>query len=780
MKGKMNEFPKDNDAKSNSVIKEKSASSSLAKKENQYKPPTTSEELKSILEEYIRKKDLKNFRDVLSKHQNLLKKDTVKDIIELFYCFDKDDQIYCFPLIKCLIEYINDPNIVLDKDKNKKSLLMLFCEKSNIKIITNLFEKKIELDVNYEDTMKRNSLFYLKGGDNDRNIIEFLAKKGINMNHKDNDGNTALHYFAINNANIKIIYNLIDIGNANFMIKNKKNITSLELINLNLISKKNIDTNNKANIFNFIEINKLIQLIKNKLSLQSINSNSQKNTENNFSPQSQNLFKIPSIIFNKNNYNETTKNSEENDFYLLLKKNPSLIINTQFNDKNNNNLSFSQKMVYYKQVNKNKKTFLNFLKNSENYLVEKAKIIKASLEEKKKELKNKENELHLKEKIFKEKNDEFNDSINKTNLEINQINTNIKNVVNEISQKDFKYLVQMNYIFNKFHKITNQKMLDYRKYIWNQLTIDLRDYCFYVNAKNQQLNQAINEIYEILGKSVKECLGNDYEVKIYGSRATGMCLPWSDIDLVIAGPSHINELYTPLEILNSYLDKNSAFEDIKYISTTQVPIIKIKTNQKYQNLALDISVELPSHQGQNCVKYIIAKTYEYPTLVAMTLALKTIFYKAQLNDPYKGGLSSYGIILLIIYFLNLKKKEGEDISIINIGKLFFELLLFYQDKENVKKPINVNDNYIASPGYQWMEEENSLRIIDPLDYSNNVAKNVRQLNKILHAFIISVKSLFESCECGCHYQNIYCIREEKCNHNLLNNLFSAVKRETSF
>ena len=101
--------------------------------------------------------------------------------------------------------------------------------------------------------------------------------------------------------------------------------------------------------------------------------------------------------------------------------------------------------------------------------------------------------------------------------------------------------------------------------------------------------------------------------------------------------------------------------------------------------------------------------------------------------------------------------------------------MFYKKRSNVNKPIIIDEsiNYY----FPMNEQVNSLIIVDPLNSLNNVAKNVRQLNKILHTFDISVKSLFENCECGCHYHHQYCIREEKCNHNLLNNIFNAIKVE---
>ncbi len=92
---------------------------------------------------------------------------------------------------------------------------------------------------------------------------------------------------------------------------------------------------------------------------------------------------------------------------------------------------------------------------------------------------------------------------------------------------------------------------------------------------------------------------------------------------------------------------------MKYISGASIPVLKIFSNNEYHKISLDISMENPEHHGEECVNYIKQKIKEYDTLTPLTFALKTILQKALLNDPYKGGLSSYGVILLIIHFLNI-------------------------------------------------------------------------------------------------------------------------------
>ena len=205
---------------------------------------------------------------------------------------------------------------------------------------------------------------------------------------------------------------------------------------------------------------------------------------------------------------------------------------------------------------------------------------------------------------------------------------------------------------------------------------------------------------------------------------------------------------------------------------------------EYHKISLDISMENPEHHGEECVNYIKQKIKEYEVLTPLTLALKTILQKAYLNDPYVGGLSSYGVILLIIHFLNVQQKKGNDISIKRLGKLFYDILYYYGSEYDVTNPIIVeekeNTQKIISI-HQFQLMRNEFILVDPLNISNNVARNTRQFQNIKLAFQIGYVSVKESCECGCHYQyDGINIKEEGCCHNLLNRIFNDVKRERKY
>ena len=62
---------------------------------------------------------------------------------------------------------------------------------------------------------------------------------------------------------------------------------------------------------------------------------------------------------------------------------------------------------------------------------------------------------------------------------------------------------------------------------------------------------------------------------------------------------------------------------------------------------------------------------KYKVLKLIILSLKTLLKNGSLNDPYKGGLSSYGLILMLVSFIQ------SEIDNENIMKLLQTLWNFF-------------------------------------------------------------------------------------------------------
>lgn len=58
------------------------------------------------------------------------------------------------------------------------------------------------------------------------------------------------------------------------------------------------------------------------------------------------------------------------------------------------------------------------------------------------------------------------------------------------------------------------------------------------------------------------------------------------------------------------------------------------------------------HMGIQCCDLIKRLLHQHPYIEPVILVLKKFLATRNLNSPYLGGLSSYGLIILMVAFLN--------------------------------------------------------------------------------------------------------------------------------
>ena len=160
----------------------------------------------------------------------------------------------------------------------------------------------------------------------------------------------------------------------------------------------------------------------------------------------------------------------------------------------------------------------------------------------------------------------------------------------------------------------------------------------------------------------------DSVVEPYGSFVTGLNLPSSDVDLVILNaPTYaslaqcVQHLARGLE--NDLREKQELFSvNVLAIERTSMPVVKVRL-QLHSGLDIhfdltfdlgqepschDLSPPWPEHHGLACSSFIRTLLIQFPVLKALALVLKDFLVKQDLNEPYAGGLSSYGLTLMII------------------------------------------------------------------------------------------------------------------------------------
>ena len=146
-----------------------------------------------LLNKIIEKNDINQFRALISQNKSYIKAGLLELVLFFLTKDQKDSNINnSFPnYISILLSFGLDPNSIIEDSSSKyssknseninlfskgKSLLMLACEKSWYNLVKDLYEinKMKLLNINHFDKDGRNCLFYLKGGNEDHNIIELI------------------------------------------------------------------------------------------------------------------------------------------------------------------------------------------------------------------------------------------------------------------------------------------------------------------------------------------------------------------------------------------------------------------------------------------------------------------------------------------------------------------------------------------------------------------------------------------------------------------------------
>jgi len=103
---------------------------------------------------------------------------------------------------------------------------------------------------------------------------------------------------------------------------------------------------------------------------------------------------------------------------------------------------------------------------------------------------------------------------------------------------------------------------------------------------------------------------------VFGSVATGLNLPSSDIDLLVYNPE-VKEI-TQLNRISNNLYKSGICKSIETLKHTKVPLIKLV--DKNTNINLDISFNRTN--GVYCVKLVKYLQKKFPELRPLILVLK--------------------------------------------------------------------------------------------------------------------------------------------------------------
>ena len=318
------------------------------------------------------------------------------------------------------------------------------------------------------------------------------------------------------------------------------------------------------------------------------------------------------------------------------------------------------------------------------------------------------------------------------------------------------------------------------------------------------LKKKLNSIVlKIINQSINTSLKpyNIINLIIYGSQASGLSLPESDIDVLLIYYDSNNSLEKLINELYKCLQMSHKFHNVTSLPKASSPLIKIE--YKLNNNQLDISflhMDISFHNifpnkatiyfspSLLIVKYIQRSIEYLPQSKNIIILIKKYLKNIGLNNYYTGGLSSFSIFLLVFSFYKyaIKVLGSEIVNNFYIGQFLIQFLDFYSKfnfsqyivninkeipfiiKENRNiceiKSISNSSNNNKDINVNFINQNNIANavILDPFTL-NNIAANSFRIVEIQQKFDSLKKNILEN------FQKMYKIKNLDNLNNINNN-----------
>lgn len=289
------------------------------------------------------------------------------------------------------------------------------------------------------------------------------------------------------------------------------------------------------------------------------------------------------------------------------------------------------------------------------------------------------------------------------------------------------------------------------------LTTEIVDFIKYISPSADEI-RARNDLIHNLRSHITK-MWPDADLLCFGSYATDLYLPGSDIDCVVVtkrgAPKYDtkNALYK----LTSYIRSNGLGIEVVPIAKAKVPIIKFVDPKT--KIHIDVSFERTN--GLTAAKLIIEWIRTTPGLRELVLIIKQFLASRRLNEVHTGGLGGFAIICLVYAFLKLHPRLATNSidPLENLGVLLIEFLELYgynfgydnvalafttpaQNSNEPPQPIYISKSSNASLLNRNMF---ALSIQDPHDPLNNITRGTYNLRDIKRAFGGAFELLVNQC-----------------------------------
>ena len=336
---------------------------------------------------------------------------------------------------------------------------------------------------------------------------------------------------------------------------------------------------------------------------------------------------------------------------------------------------------------------------------------------------------------------------------ISHNNYNNINLINEQQDNNFFVVHQ------------NPMMISYEKF--KKLTDDIYIFSEDIESLLVIIREIKMEIKLYFESIIKKIYHKNSKIEIYGSSTYQLDIESSDLDLSITSKSKL-----PLNSLVEYLynnNYNGQYLNINPIYTASIPIIKLdidylklnnyKINDLHKSLEendyyklclknnfynnfniikVDISMNSINYKQMNFIRKGIN---HFPQIKPLIKILKKLLIIKNMNNSYKGGMSSYCLFLIIYSYLriqyNFYTNNNNDF---NYGSLLIGFLFHYvmciDFKYTIINPCLANPFIISA-----CQIETIPTIIEPTTMKN-AGKNIYKILEVVNVFNEIYRDIF--------------------------------------
>ena len=281
-----------------------------------------------------------------------------------------------------------------------------------------------------------------------------------------------------------------------------------------------------------------------------------------------------------------------------------------------------------------------------------------------------------------------------------------------------------------------------------KLHYEILDFCDFIRLNDEEKNLR-EKTYNFI-KTTIEGKYVEYSCILYGSFKTDLSLPDSDIDILIVLKEGKEEESQKNKILDEALNKiynllnsTKAFSYLEKINA-KVPIIKCT----YKETNINVDISFFRKNGFSAVKTIEKVIDCFPEIKPLMLVIKYTLRQRQLNEIFKGGVSSFIIFSLLYYYIaDYRKKVLDDIkkgkkeTELTLGHFLVGFFNFYGFEFNYEK-VGIS---IRNGGFLYKrtdEGKHLLSIENFQDINQDMGKSCFKFKKVIETFKFARDSLY--------------------------------------